>query len=291
MGKNVTVNLFDVSWQKAQKLSETLDEFLNQRLAERWRNDIRLETVEKLPADEMVAFSTYALNFAKSREIGPGRLARTAAIGDIGLNRDEQFGEETSALYVPAKKWLLILGNHYGVGPSRMAEYFNALDPGDGDRHFDYIVSPKIDVNALKRMKAMTHFSQVVVTANVGAFEHAEGDVGESVKQAAQAVHAERLHLKLDSNKPHRKGDFLRLREAKVFINSMLNNAAEVDKLEVKGGGGDANEKDQVIDLLTHKLRRKYPESELVVVNHRYTAGSKTHLLRKACRGWVDALK
>lgn len=291
MGKNVTVNLFDVSWTKAQKLSDTLDEYSKQNLPKRWRHDIRLETIDALPADAMLNVATYALNFAKSRDIGPGRLGKAAAIGDIGLKIDEQFGEETSALYVPQKKWLLILGNHYGVGPSRMAEYFNAVDPADGDRFFDYLVSPRIDANALKRMKAMTHFSQVTVTANVGAFEHAEGELGESVKQAAEAVHAERLHLKLDSNKPHKKGSFLRLQEAKGLIASLLNNAAEVDKLEVKGGGEDAGTKDQVIDLLKHKLRKKFPEVELVVANHRYTAGSKTNLLRKACRGWLDDLK
>lgn len=290
MGKQVTVNLFDVSWTqgKSQKFSDTLNEFAGLPLGDRWRSDIRLETVEFAPADAVLKRDCYLLDFAKSRTIGPGKLGDAAPVSDVGLSRRENFGEETAALYLPSKKWLLILSNQYGVGPSRIASYMNALDPGNNERHFDYQISPKIDVHAIDRMKSMKHFSQIVVTANVGAFDDDPGNIGESVKQTAAESNAMRLHLRLEANPVRKTGQFLKKNAVSRFLSEMLRNSEEVDKLEVKGGSD--TEKDQLVDLLKHKIRRKYNEGDLDVVRHRYTYASKVRLLRSACRGWIDTL-
>ena len=153
MSKQVTVNIFDIEWDEkrgTQKLSDTLDEFRELALDKRWRDDIRLEYIE---VEEIEGARVYKLDFVKRREVGPGRLASGTPIKSIQMAGDEDFGEETAAYYVPKKKWLLVLNNPSGVGPSRMMAYCNALDPGAEDRHFDYAALPKLDTAVLKKLK------------------------------------------------------------------------------------------------------------------------------------------
>lgn len=290
MARKVTVNLFDVmKGDGTQQTSRTLNEFAAMHIEDRWRGDIRLEWVERKEPDAALPLVAYELAFAKSRNIGPGKLTRHEPIGDVGLSQEELFGEETAALYVPNKKWLLVLHNQYGVGPSRIAEYLNAVAPGDAERRFDYEIAPVIDSRALQKMKAMKHLSQVSVVANVGAFEDSDDELGESVKEAASASKAYRLHLKLEANPPHKKGGFLDFKAVRHLVDSMLKNSEDVDRLEIKGGG-NAEEKDQMINLLQHKIRKQFSDTELIVTNHRYTFQSKMHLLRSTCRMWSDTL-
>lgn len=290
MAKNVTINLFDVSrTPKTQSLSHTLEEFALLPLEKRARSEIRLDRVEFQPANAELPVDAWHLDFAKARDIGPGKMAKDKYIADIGLGEGELFGEETAAIYVPKKKWLLVLNNHYGVGPSRMAAYFNALDLGIAQRQLMYAINPKIDQTALERMEAMKSFAEVEITASVGAFEDG-GDVGESVLQAASEIKAHRVHLRFIANEKYKRGDVLGLGAVKKMVAGLLGKDEGVDKLTVKGSEQIADKQDRVIDLIEHKIRRQYSTRELVVVNLRYTYESKIHLLRKACRGWLNSI-
>jgi len=288
MGKFVTINLFQVEHGDATPpLSDTLDEFEQLPIDQRWRSDIRLEKVERVSADSVLP-KVYHLDFAKSRSVGPGRMSHAQAVVDVGLTREEMFGEETAALYLPSKKWLLVLHNQYGVGPSRMAQYFNALDPGSAERHFDYYAYAKIDTQALRKMQAMQHFSGVEIMANVGGFEGAKDAVGEPVVEAANAARAVRLHLRLMANKTHGQGRLLDTDAVRRFVSGLLRNHEEVDKIKVKSADANLDADDRVIDLIEHKIRVRYPDRMLAVTNHRYTYASKIALLRRACRGWLN---
>lgn len=290
MAKSVTINLFDVSRaEKTQKLSRTLEEFSLLPLEKRTRSEIRLDRVEFQPADVVLPVDAWHLDFAKARDIGPGKMAKDKYIADIGLGEGELFGEETAAIYVPKKKWLLVLNNHYGVGPSRMASYFNALDTGITGRQLMYSIDPKIDQTALDRMEAMKSFAEVEITASVGAFDDG-GDVGESVLQAASGIKAHRVHLRFIANEKHKRGDALSLSAVKDMVTRLLRKDTGVDKLKVKGAEQLADKQDKFIDLIEHKIRRQYSTRDLVVVNLRYTYESKIHLLRKACLGWLNTI-
>ena len=291
MTRNVTVNLFKVNHAaRTQALADTLEEFAALPLDRRWRSDIRLDQIEAVQGDHSIPHLAYHLDFAKERPVGPGRLSAAQPVADVGLSRGEQFGEETAALFLPHKGWLLMLHNQYGVGPSRMASYFNALDPGNADRHFDYEIQPMIDQHALERMKAMGGFSRVHVTASVGAFEELDDEVSESVFQAASATRAMRVELQLKANAKHKRGGRLNTQIARGFINGLLGRDAGVYKIKVTGSDQDMDASDRVIDLIQQKIRRSYPDTQLKLVNHRYTYGSKIALLRRACHGWLDAM-
>lgn len=290
MANTVTINLFEVSrTPDTQALSQTLHEFAQLPLEQRTRSDIRLDTVTLMPIDDVLPVEVWCLDFAKGRDVGPGKMARDKGVSDVGLGDDEFFGEETAALYVPNKKWLLVLNNHYGVGPSRMAAYFNALDPGNSSRHLMYSIAPKIDQAALKKMKAMKQFAEVELTASVGAFDETDG-VGESVLEAASGISAQRVHLRFIANEKHKKGYILRRDAVMGLVDKLLQKSEDVDVLKIKRAEEVAEKQDRVINLIEHKIRRHYTQRDLTVTNHRYTYQSKIDLLRRACRGWLDSI-
>lgn len=292
MTRQVTVNLFEVQWTEGttQKLSATLNEYMGLPLVQRWRGDFRLDRIEHAAADNILSQPAFHLDFARQREIGPGRLSAHDEIKDVSLEINENFGEETSALYLPKKKWLLVLNNQFGVGPNRMAEYFNALDPGNHERHFDYSVSAYLDNKVLARMKAMKRFSEIEISASVGAFGNATDSISESVTEAAAGAKAARLYVKLCANEPHKKGAALDPVKIKAMIQSLLGADDPVDKINVKGGDAAINGKDQLLQLIEHKVKLQFPETELEVVKHRYSFNSRIRVLRRACRAWLDTL-
>lgn len=286
MTKQVRVSLFDVDWStKTQPLSDTLDEFMTQPLERRWRHDIRLEDAR---SETIASIKVYHLEFAKSRLVGPGKLSDSAPLVDVGLAPDQRFGEETSALYVPSKKWLLILNNHYGAGPSRIVEYFNALDPGNLNRQFDYEVAPRIDKQALDRAIKSKSFGGIEITANAGFFAEGTGEpITESVSQAIQAANAMRVTLRLDANEKYKSDSNLSF-AAVLNLIQRARSSDEVDRLHVKLNDEALDAKDRVIDLLEQKVSHHYPETSLQIEGNRYTRGSKENILIGSCRAWLS---
>lgn len=288
MTKYVTINLFDVDWtqQTHQTLSQTLDDYGAMPLDQRWRDDIRLDKVQARPdAPNRGLPARYMLDFSKRREVGPGKLGTSAPVQDIVLGQDEDFGEETAALYVPSKKWLVVLYNHAGIGPSRMVEYFNALDPG-GNKHFDYRASPKLDPQAMARFGSMRNLLSVEVTATVDAL--ATSGAAEGMAVAAATAGARKISFELRANSGRKKTNFLSMAAVRSMVNGLLaQDPDDVSILKVKGEDPKSGQQDQVIDLLEHKLKQKFPQQDLVVMQHRYTLDSRWMLLERALRFWL----
>jgi len=290
MAKKVTINLFDVGYDQARtpRLSDTIREFEKIDLEDRWRNEIRLESIQTYPADDIVKSKYYILDFSKKRQIGPGRFGPKTPLKDVHLAEDEAFGEETTALYLPKEKWMMILHSQYGIGPARMAEYFNLLNLNGPIT--DYTITPKIDRLALKRMQDMKSLTSVEVVANVGAFEQVDGKIAESAEEAAQEAKAMRLSIKLDANTAWKRGNSLNVESVKKLLLDLLKKSDDVQALRIKGSSDEAEKIDQTINLLEQKINAKRNASELKVVNHRYTHASKVDLLKRVCRGWTDTL-
>lgn len=289
MGKQVTVNLFDIDRtpQTVQELRVTLDVFAKLPLDQRWRNDIRLEQIVLIPTNTALKMpELYHLDFVKKREVGPGKLGNAVAVSGIKMQKDEDFGEETAAVYVPSKKWLLVLNNQAGIGPSRMTEYFNAVDPGGNDI-YAYSASPKLDPTVLKRLGGMSNLTSIEITATVDALDATKDKVGLAVAVATRPTQAKRVSITLGANSDRRKLNFLNKNNIVDFAKSLLGQGDAVTVLKVKGEDPTSGMKDQVINLLQHKIKRQYSVNELKVVDHRYTIQSRWDLLDRALRGWI----
>ena len=289
MVKMVTINLFDIDWtpQTAQKLSDTLDDFAQLSLDQRWRNDIRLEQVINVPKNSVRRLpEMYHLDFVKKREVGPGKLGNAAPVSGIQMQKDEDFGEETAAIYIPSKKWLLVLNNQAGIGPSRMAEYFNAVDPG-GNRQFAYSASARLDPTVLTRLGGMSNLTSVDITATVDALGATNDAVGLAVAQATQSTQAKRVSITLGANTGRKKLNFLSNKPIINLVKKLFGQGDAVTVLKVKGEDPTTGKKDQVINLLEHKIKQQYRVDELKVIDHRYTINSRWDLLEKALKGWI----
>nr|DAO89457.1 MAG TPA: hypothetical protein [Caudoviricetes sp.] len=287
MTKYVTVNLFDVQASpQTQPLGHTLDEFGALPLDGRWRGDIRLDHVERKPALDGLP-SRVLLNFCKRRDVGPGKVGSKAAVQDIVLGQDEDFGEETAAVYVPRKKWLAVLNNRHGAGPSRMAEYFNALDPGNNGRFFDYQVLPKLESDALQRLQSMSGFRALEVTATVDALDASGSRMGRSLAAATRPAHVQTVSVSLRAKKAKGEGRGLVPDAIRRLAQGLLAQDDGVSRLQVKGSDDSADSKDQVIDLLHQKLKQRFRHDELVVHNRRFTLDSRWRLLERALKNWL----
>lgn len=289
MAKMVTINLFDIDWspQTVQKLSDTLDEFALLTLDKRWRNDLRLEQVIRIQKNSVRRLpELYHLDFVKKREVGPGKLGNAAPVSGIQMRKDEDFGEETAAIYVPSKKWLLILNNQSGIGPSRMMEYFNAIDPGS-NRHFAYSASARLDPTVLNRLGGMSNLTSVDITATVDALGATKDAVGLAVAHATQATQAKRISITLGANTGRKKLNFLNNKTIVNLVKNLFSQGDAVSVLKVKGEDPTTGKKDQVINLIEHKIKQQYSVDELKVIDHRYTINSRWDLLEKALRGWI----
>ena len=289
MVKQVTVNLYDVEWdqQRSQPLADTLQEFDRLPLAQRWRSDVRLERVSEIQTQNRQVFR---LDFTKKREVGPGKLADATAITSIRMAINENFGEETAAFYVPTRNWLLILHNQAGIGPTRMMSYCNALDPGNANRHFSYVASPKLDATILRKLQTMRTYSKLSVKASVDALDQEGERFGMSLAEATRPAHARVISFELSANEAHRKGLSLDRGFVRSTINALRRMGDDVSRLQVTGESDEVAGKDMMIDLLQHKLKRKYRSDELIVNDHRYTLESRWDILQRAFIGWNSNL-
>lgn len=204
------------------------------------------------------------------------------------MTQDEAFGEETAALYVPAKKWLLILHNQTGVGPNRMMGYFNALD--SGAREYDYEANPKVDAAIMKKLHKMKGVVSVEVTASLDALNASQRETGISLAQAARPTGAQRITFQLLANEPYRKGRFLDGPMMKDFMRHLRNEGEGVTALKIKGPDPEIDDKDLMIDLIRHRIKRKYRESELEISDRRFTIESRWDLLARAYRQWHNTV-
>ena len=202
------------------------------------------------------------------------------------MERTENFGEETAAYFVPSRKWLLILHNQAGIGSSRIMSYCNALDPGNANRHFNYSANPKLDATILQKLQDMKNISGLSVTATVDALNANGANLGMSLAAASRPAKARRLSFQMSANDAHKKGRSLERGMVMSFVDNLLGHPDDVTKLQVTGESEDVAGKDMMIDLLKHKLLRKYSADELTIIEHRYTLESRWDLLDRSFRGW-----
>ena len=168
-----------------------------------------------------------------------------------------------------------------------MAEYFNALDPGNNGRHFDYQVLPKLDPDTMQQLQGMSGFRALEVTATVDALDASGSLMGQSLAAATRPAHVQTVSLALRAKKAKGEGRGLSFSAIKGFVNGLLTQGGGVSRLQVKGSDASSDSKDQVIDLLHQRLKQRFRDDELVVHNRRFTLDSRWSLLERALKIWL----
>jgi hypothetical protein len=232
------------------------------------------------------SYKYYLLDFAKQREVGPGKVSNDEETSGIRLPEGVTFGEETAALYCQ-KKWLLVLHNHYGVGASRIASYFNLL--GESKSSLDYLVVAKLDTKVQARLESLKGLKTIQISAARSALEQSGKDhltaVGEAVKESG----TQWLHFELRANLPHGRGSIFNDSVKRLIEKLSGKDSSEVSRLKVTGVD-PVDEKDAVLDLIHHRMKVTYDRRELEIVDGKYSTDSRWRLLERSLNRWLKEL-
>lgn len=291
MTKYVNINLFNISNSvNSAKLSQTIEDYrLITDLSLRWRGEIRLDEIEPQSNDfnEVI----YFLGFSKEREIGPGKLKKDSIIEGISLEKDYSFGEETAALYIPKKQWLLVMHNQSGIGPTRMMSYFNQID--NGATYLDYLATPFLSPKVDQQLKAMKGLTVVEFDATADYLSSLNTDDSISVSASLGDKSVKRVKMVLMANEAGTK------KKARKFLSDGCKNLVnllkqaddkDVSRLIVRGPDPEADNKDLILNLLEHQIKERRSANDLVIENNRYTVESKWKLLERCYLDWNKKL-
>lgn len=291
MTKYVNINLFNISSSvDSAKLSQTIEDYrLITDLSLRWRGEIRLDEIEPQSNDfnEVI----YFLGFSKEREIGPGKLKKDSIIEGISLEKDYSFGEETAALYIPKKQWLLVMHNQSGIGPTRIMSYFNQID--NGATYLDYLATPFLSPKVDQQLKAMKGLTVVEFDATADYLSSLNTDETISLSASLSDKSVKRVKMVLMANEAGTKKKVRKfLSDGYKNLVNLLKQADDndVSRLIVRGPDPEADNKDLVLNLLKHQIKERRSANDLIIEDSRYTVESKWKLLERCYLDWNKKL-
>lgn len=289
MAKHITCHIYDVSREdeKTPHLKETIENFQQLDLSKRWRNGIRLDKVKSINENfNGTEVSYFLMDFAKQREVGPGKVSDEHEASGIELPKGTTFGEETAALYCN-KRWLIVLHNHYGIGATRMINYFNLLN--EGMDPYKYFVSAKLDGEVEKKLAAMKGLKTLKVSASRAVLAQSDEVHLASVGEAIRDSGTEWINFDLRANQPHSRTNVFAENIRTIIENLKGRDTKEVSRLQVTGVD-PVDEKDAVLDLIHHRLKFVVDIRELTIIDQKYTTESRWKILERALHYWIHKL-
>lgn len=284
----ISIHLFDLHSPSGQDFEALIDQIARTPKARRWRdlNGIELALLETRRDRQR---GLILLDFVKRRYVGPGKVRADSELDSFEFQREETFGEETSAIYDVQRGWLVVQYNQHGVRAPSIAEYLNAYNH---DAASDWQVEAKLDptVEERVRRKSNVRSAQIKVRLSnqISAMmrDHGEG-LGRALERAGREAQA--ATLSVDLSMSHDAGF---LSQAVRSLARRLSAADEHDVKQVRlvAREGDAGQ-DEVIDLLRHRLKKRYSSDDLDVERGRYTLDSRWRALMRVHVGWVQELE
>lgn len=219
-------------------------------------HDIRLE---KINAKKIQNESCFLLDFVLLRfDNGPGKASKKNPIVGFNLLKEEGFAEETAALYIPSKKYLIVQYNHHGVKAGMMARYFSEYSHNVLD---SYDLEVKLDEQAEARLTNKQFFRRLQVSIAIDRLTQSQRQEGISLGLALDSgdkfgATTVDIELKLERGQ---KGKLLKdsVQNAIRWIKRIHSfNEKSIISSEVAAGGGDGiDERVEIIDLIANRLK------------------------------------
>ena len=281
----ISIQLFELVSPSDRDLGALLDQIAHTPKQHRWRQlgstELALLETKKDRSRGLVL-----LDFVKRRYVGPGKVRTDSELASFQFDREETFGEETSALIDLARGWLVVQYNHHGVRAASIAEYLNAYSH---DPTSDWQVQAILDSQVEARLRRKTHVRAaqltVKLTNTVTSAMRDEGEsLGTALERAGRASEAAVMSVELKMS--HEAGFLSR------GVQALLRRLADVEDSSVKALRITAREgesgADETIDLLRHKIRTRYSSEDLEVEGGRYTLDSRWRALMRIHTGWAQ---
>jgi hypothetical protein len=249
--------------------------------------EIRLESANKTG-------DIWALDFGGLRPDGPGRASATTPISDFDMNEDEDFAQETAAIYNVASGYMALQYNHFGPRHGRIQGYLFRFSrllagleedvPNDDDHGFT--LSPVIKRDSVARLNR----ADVIKNLDVSVFLPGLTELEEAKTQSLSSFlehpilgNAEELRFQIRASR--RKGATLDLAAIRRFVGEMLGLGGEVSSLQVhvKESEEDPSE---LLDLLDARL---FVDVAIDREGRRYGRNTRWALLKAALDAWAAA--
>lgn len=286
----ISIHLFDLRSPSGRNLPDLTDQISHTAKQHRWR-DIGGSDVALLETRRDRQRDLILLDFVKRRYVGPGKVKADSEVDSFDFERGENFGEETSAIFDVQRGWLVVQYNQHGVRAPSIAEYLNIYNH---DAESDWQVDAKLDpaVEARLRRKSNVRSAQIKIRLSNQMTdlmrEQGEG-LGRALDRAGREAQAATLSVELSMS--HNEGF---LGQAVRSLVRRLSEAADVDgdvkQLRLVAREGEHGQ-DETIDLLRHKLKKRYSSDDLEVERGRYTLDSRWRALMRVHAGWIAELE
>lgn len=220
--------------------------------------DIRLEEIVK-PSERKPYF---ILRFSRLRsEDWPGVATPDSPATDLELDEDSLLSDESSMLYFPEKKEVIIQRNRLGVSAKRMQEYLHQSLSGQLG---GYMFTPTLNRDALDKYSR----KQLVTSVNVQINDITETDIAyfngsgieEAIKKSIDAsANRFSIAISVDARKRDNHMD-------KSIINKLIKlvlpRAEDSGKLQIRAKQ-DADDAAELIDLLESRKFVEYDSENL----------------------------
>lgn len=285
MPKKIAVHLFRVNEQSGSEFINAIEAVHSLPIPMRWStvgiHEMKLDCISRAGGRNGVIL----LDFVKKREVGPGKVSATTSVQSIGLSEEEHFGEETAALYDIERGWLAIQYNQHGVRSGAIEHYLQrfhnrAEDPWSLDVYLDPSVRARYDIR--------TNIQSATITARMtrevrGALE----DDGGTLAGTLSAMEEESAATTISITLSRRRNQGAMNGTVRGLLNSFsqLGKDQGVSTLEVRAHA-PGEEKDDVINLLKHRVKDAIDCATLAVDGKRYTQDSRFDALVRINRQW-----
>jgi len=292
----IKVNLYKLTrLLEMHTLSELLAQIEGHDLAARVRrvgyHDIRLEQLVP-PQSDGNPTPYWLLDFVKLRmDHGPGKVGPDTPIEGFVLGRDEGFGEETAAIFDPARNYMLVQYNHHGVRGPTIERYLNLYDDQMAEQ---FNLQIKLDDTSDAKLAQKQFITKLSVKIAPGQMTAAHRHNNVSLERAL-ALNADQHGNTVEFTLAASRGHCLANGPIQGMLNALRSwRQADHDEdssvlaqfdVEAKANLADRAEK---IDMLLPALQAEV-DGIVMGADRRYTVRSRWDALLRARNGW-DAI-
>jgi hypothetical protein len=285
MQKALKVHLFKVTpIDDSEPLEDVLQVIESTPIPNRLRlinfQEMRLEVLERPNAKRPY----WLLDFGRiRRDNGPGRASKEKLTERFDLDDGDGFGELTAALYDAKHGWILIQFNAHGPRAGSVESYLSEFNQA-ATNVYSFDVRLKDDAQSrLQRKKLFTRLEMKVAPAQLSAAFRAQNVSLISALQSAQNTFGgDYVKLTVSLNRGGKEG--LRLSQWLGALGRLVSTEGHAVKA-LTVTGKDPDHKDDVINLLSEKLERKFTDL-MLDAGLQYPRDERWRALERAYSGW-----
>jgi hypothetical protein len=251
--------------------------------------EIRLEAAQA-PQSLNNPTAYWLLDFTKSRyENGPGKVSKATPITGFNLAENEGFGEETAALYDPAKKSLLIQYNHYGPRQSAISDYFSHINHTSPTIFAFNIKLDKTAEARLSQKNVIKKFHYKIATPSISSeMRHSNASLGQALG-VSDSLNGKHIEITVSAGAGPDELNNSVFQKMLAGIKQLQSSDPTIVESLVVTAKNTHDERSEAINLLLPMLKLTL-EGLVLGDDRRFTRESRWNALVRAHNAWKGLL-